>query len=110
MKKFLHLPFDSADVPSSLDRRILAAAALRANRARKFRRGVRLMLPAAAAAAAVMTGVTFYCFDTDRNIVQTDAISASEMLALADMTVLEQGNYALASMSEMDFPEENTFI
>lgn len=111
MKKFLQLPFKSAEVPQSLDQRILAAAALRACRFRRIRNGIRFALPAAAAAAALVTGITYFSFDTAKpQISQTDALTATEMLALADMTALEQSNYALASMSEMDFSEENLFI
>ncbi len=111
MKKFLHLPFESAEAPRSLDQRILAAAALRANRSRRIRRSVRLILPTAAAAAALMTGITFYTLNsTSQPITPREELNPADMLALADMTALEQSNYALTAMSEVYFSEENTFI
>ena len=62
MKKFLRLPFSAPEVPQALDQRILAAAALKANRTRKQRNVIRFAVPASAAAAFLTTGIVFYSY------------------------------------------------
>lgn len=101
MKKFLRIPTPAApEIPPALDQRILAAAALRAHGFRQRRRALRFALPAAA--AMLMTGLTFFAMSPDSPAKRPDVAAKGEMLALADMTVLEQGNFALASMSEFE--------
>ncbi|MCI5779864.1 MAG: hypothetical protein MR051_08665 [Lentisphaeria bacterium] len=101
MKKFLRIPIPAApEIPPALDRRILAAAALRAHGLRQRRRVLRFVLPATA--AMLMTGLTFFAMSPDVPVTRSDATAKGEMLALADMTALEQGNFALASMSEFE--------
>ena len=122
MKKFLHwnLKKSVPEIPAALDQQILAAAAMRANGFKHRRRLLRIVLPgitgaaaaAAAAAAFVITGVIHQeeIPRTPRIPVPfvTETISEPEnnVLALYDMTALEQGNYTIALASETVLDED----
>ena len=118
MKKFLHLTLpETPEVPEALDRRILAAASLRADGQRRRRMWMRFAVPTAVAAAAMLTAIT--CFapfrETPRRSLPIRRVAGSrqskpDMLALADLTNLEQDNFTLAAVSELEMSEENFSI
>ena len=114
MKKFLRILSPStAQIPSALDQRILAAAALRANSFKRKRRQRRIFLSTAAAAVFIVAvGISFYAAIPNSPNVNVKKVSesrnSSELLALADLTALEQGNYnTFAALAEVEFSEEN---
>ena len=115
MKKHLHLTSgaESPEISPALDARILAAAAFKAN-AIRHRKKVLYWSIAAAAAFLLITGTVFFNFAQEgiafRQQQTGTEIAAPEMLALSDMTALEQGNYTVAIISEYDFASDNTII
>ena len=123
MKKFLRWDlFSASDVPVSVEKSILATAAMRAAGFKRKRRVMLFAMPSAAAAAAAMLvgGVVYYntlfTSTTPLQLPGTDAATATlsnsqpDMLALADMTALEQVNYTIALVSENNFDEDNFVI
>ena len=91
MKKFLRILSPStAQIPSALDQRILAAAALRANSFKRKRRQRRIFLSTAAAAVFIVAvGISFYAAIPNSPNVNVKKVSesrnSSELLALADL-------------------------
>lgn len=115
MKKFLRLfaPNENLEISSALDQRILAVAALRAKRFRARRRQLRIYIPSAAAAAVIaVAGVSFWMNMPSKTPNTTKSISqGADMLALADMTSLEQSNYNTSlALAEVDLPEDVLFM
>ena len=114
MKKFLKLDLPEREVPARLDAEILAYAAMRANRRRR-RTARKITLPAIAAGAAAALAIIAIL--PSARIPARDAgvrtagmtmpanISGSELLALADTTVLEQESFNLA-MGEFSFDSD----
>ncbi len=140
MKKFLRirLPHSAKEVPLTLDASILASAAMRARSFRRRRILLKAAFPTIAAAAAV-TVITAGIFDgvyfagkpaaPTKNIAvshmeigklqnqvtldsaaASDPAPAAELLALADISVLEQESYNLASMAEFTIDGESMMI
>ena len=128
MKKFLHLELEKSapEIPLALDQRILAAAAMRANSFRRRKLIFRIALPAsvasAAAAAVVLcsgvihlpqqpvkpAAVTPVSSIATQTSTPRQKITTPEnnMLALYDMTALEQDNYTIALVSETSWDED----
>ena len=122
MKKYLQLNLaDSAPaVPTALDQRILAAAAMRANGFKHRHLILRFILPAtasaaAAAAALLITGTVNHEAAvmpqaTEKQIaVQPRNVSTQQennMLNLADLTMLDQGYFSIAMVSETAINED----
>ena len=136
MKKFLriNLPRSAKEVPLELDAQILASAALSARSIRRKRFIFKLTVPAVAAAAAiaVVTTGTLNSFDFEKHtaspelqpIAQSAEIAkkevlppvpqavenSAELLALADITSLEQESYNLAAMADFAFDSDSITI
>ena len=111
MKKFLRIVFpEKTEVPSAVEDRILTAAALRAHGFRRRRQFLRLGLPAAAA-LALMTTLTFFPYATKHRTRPGNAeATGAELLGLADMTVVDEGNFLLAATSELEPADEGFYI
>lgn len=126
MKKFLHLDLKKSapEIPLALDQRILAAAAMHARRVRRGKLLCRIALPttavtAAAAATVLFSGVILHKETLEIPAVSTPAVAVTtqkitepenNMLALYDMTALEQGNYTIALVSDTAWDEDLSSI
>ena len=112
MKKFLRIVFpEKTEVPTAVEERILAAAALRAHGFRRRRQLLKLGLPAAAAALVLMSTLTFFPHAPKHRPRPGNAeTSGAELLGLADMTVVDEGNFLLAAMSELEPADESFSI
>ena len=136
MKKFLriNLPRSEKEVPLVLDAQILASAAIHARSIRRKRLALKMAFPAVAAAAAVAIVAvgTYNTLELSKRpavtampIAQSTAIitkqevlppapqvveNSAELLALADMTVLEQESYNLAAMADFSFDGDSITI
>ena len=129
MKKFLriNLPRSAKEVPLELDAQILASAALSARSIRRKRFIFKLTVPAVAAAAAiaVVTTGTLNSLYFEKHSASPEmqpvapvaefakkeilppapqaVENSAELLALADITSLEQESYNLAAMTDFSF-------
>lgn len=125
MKKFLHLDLKKSapEIPLALDQRILAAAAMHARRVRRGKLLCRIALPTtavtAAAAAVLFSGVILHKETLEIPAVSTPAVAVTtqkitepenNMLALYDMTALEQGSYTIALVSDTAWDEDLSSI
>ncbi len=112
MKKHLHLT-SGAELPEispALDARILAAAAFKANAIRHRKKMLNWSV-AAAAAFLLITGTVFFNFTLDiHRSHQGQELAAPDVLALSDMTDLEQENFTVAIISEYGFSSDNNVI
>lgn len=116
MKKHLHLN-PGAELPEispALNARILAAASFKAN-AIRHRRKVMHWSISAAAALLLISGMVFFNLASDEisaaQVHKKYSVSpAPEILALSDMTVLEQENFTVAIISEYGFSSDHTII
>ena len=111
MKKFLRIvSTEKTEVPAAVEERILAAAALRAHGFRRRRQFLKFGLPAAAA-LALMTSLTFFSYTPQpRPNLQKTEVAGTDLLGLADMTVVDEGNFLLAAMSELEPADESFSI
>lgn len=106
MKKFLKLDLPGREVPAKIDAEILAYAAMRASGRRRRRIAWKITLPAVAAGAAAALAICAVLPSTqipDRNagvktagVTISKGVTGSELLALADTTILEQESFNLA--------------
>jgi hypothetical protein len=86
------------EVPAALDRKIMAAAALKARAARFRRMFLHCSVSAGAAAAALfVAGTLFLMPEANRNApaVPTKSVQ-NELLAMTDWSALEQESYNLS--------------
>lgn len=91
LKRFKELT--ERDVPSALDRRILAAASAKARSRHRRRLWLHRGIPTAAAAAALLIGAGIWLLPD-----QTNATTGSnhDLLALSDWSEMEQNTYNLS--------------
>ena len=112
MKKILGInKFMQAEVPSALDAKILAYAAIR-QRQQQTRRRLRILLPAAAALAVLCAGAIAFLHQEETAIHhrQLKPLSNSELLAMNDFTSLEQASYTIDLLNSACEDTEENYI
>ena len=112
MKKILGInKIMQTEVPSTLDAKILAYAAIR-QRQQKMRRRVRFLLPAAAALAVLCAGAVAFLHLEERSVPrhQLTQLSNSELLAMNDFTSLEQESYTIDLLNYACEDTEESYI